>query len=803
MKTIICPSYLKNDFINQLLYKKNFITDTLIVPIEALYETANQSEYTIFLNAFKLLNSLKDELSVYKEMVKYPAFTQEMVDFAKDVILYDIDINTLKTNTAQRKELKIIISNLVNLPFNQHKIKNTVIPEDIEAVNYFVNSPFEYSLLKNHKLIPVNAIQNPSIKVKHALNKREEIEAIAQDLIKYNKVFRATIICTDINSQLPLINQVFKRYNIPIKNLNTKVLSSTVIKFLTYAKFALNKTEENLLDLVSIYKNINTSELNDYIKRYITDANQLIDNPMLGLQLNEDLPVLINSQDILKDSYNLLVKRMEAAEKNTINKIREIIESTYNLIEDNSHIETILYLISQIKETNKEIIEEGVTVTSLTKPVFNNDYVYVLGCTSKLYPGFKAKEGIFDEKYIENTGYPTLSSRHQLYFDNFKWIENSANKEIIYSYHRSDLNGKPVEGAYELEAFGLPKKWDLISIENHINTIHSLSEDTSKKLFIKNNKIYGSISSFENYYQCPYKYFISSGLKIKEEKKHEIRSDTIGNIVHKLMQQVVSSDNKSYYNINLEPFISSLKKDLLNEFPKQNIFINLLFNNIRENFLLNFKYFKEMEINNSFKPIQTEYIFSNYHITENVVINGLIDRIDTAYDLLRVIDYKSGQKELKFDLIAKGLSLQLITYLIVASHIFSKKPTQAFYFNFKNSLEKRALPRNEDYATFIKSKRLNGIIFNLEDLTKEEELYYKTGTNIKKLVSYQEIEEGIKSVYDNIYQNLLKGNIDTLPSSEGKPCEFCEYKSICRFNKDEIKLEKIFKIVEGKENEME
>jgi len=86
MKTIICPNYLKNDLINKLLIENNtnYLINTKIVPFNVFINYTNKySNELLLLKAFKILQNIKEGLDLYKNMVQYPAFIEEIVILLK------------------------------------------------------------------------------------------------------------------------------------------------------------------------------------------------------------------------------------------------------------------------------------------------------------------------------------------------------------------------------------------------------------------------------------------------------------------------------------------------------------------------------------------------------------------------------------------------------------------------------------------------------------------------------------------------------------------------------------------------
>ena len=818
MKTIICPNYLKNDLINKLLIENNtnYLINTKIVPFNVFINYTNKySNELLLLKAFKILQNIKEGLDLYKNMVQYPAFIEEIVNFTKELITYNIDIDTLPSKTTQEIELKKIIKSIIDLPFNEKYLSTYKIEkvDNLFIVDYFTNNSFEYKTIKKlidngAKLIKLSDIKDSNKKVKFALNNREEIESIAQDICINENALDSIIVVNNPDNQIPVIKQVFKRYNIPIQNMKYKIKSRTAYDFITISNFIINKDYETLISFLSLF-NIK-KETMDYIEKYINKPKEILEIPDEDLSHIKDnikeILTIDKYNDMLLYAYNLL---KDNGEPSSLKNIRSIIESTYNFINTKEELEVILYLINKLETTVDDSINQGVLITTINKPVFNKSYTYVVGCSSKLYPGFKTLKGMFDEKYVSNINYPTLEERNNQYFNQFSWLENSSNN-IIYSYHISDLSGKPIEGSFELEKYGKAIRWNLISVDNLERNKHYLSNETAQKLFFKNNSLYGSVSSFEQFYSCPYKYFVNYGLKIKENREDTVDQLTSGNIVHNFMDIIVKKYNKDYINIldeEIDEILNDLKSDLLLKYPKEVLLINQLFINIKDSIKTNFIYLKEMELDTSFKPAYSEFKFDEYSINNGeVIIKGSIDRVDIAYDLLRIIDYKTGNISLNNNQICTGEKLQLITYLIVATDLLNKKPMGVYYNSFKTQTSDYKIDINLQ-DEFIKKNRLLGMIFN-EDTTSLSSNLNKFYHNINppknhnsNFYIYETFKDGFNKIYKNIYEKLQEGFIDTLPTENS--CTYCPYKSICKYPGKACILEPVFNLEKGDNDEVE
>jgi len=188
-----------------------------------------------------------------------------------------------------------------------------------------------------------------------------------------------------------------------------------------------------------------------------------------------------------------------------------------------------------------------------------------------------------------------------------------------------------------------------------------------------------------------------------------------------------------------------------------------------------------------------------------IALRGRIDRID-RYDspeavYLRVIDYKSSQQTLDAARTWWGLQLQLLLYLDVCTHaIPGAKPAGAFYFYVADPL----VESDTDAAGIVESKlrdlfQLRGItLSDVEIVSAMDEgeipcvlppLYLKSGELKKTAKALDEQQFAAllhhsREVAVELADRLFGGETDIAPSREQSrtSCDFCDYRSICHFD---------------------
>lgn len=188
-----------------------------------------------------------------------------------------------------------------------------------------------------------------------------------------------------------------------------------------------------------------------------------------------------------------------------------------------------------------------------------------------------------------------------------------------------------------------------------------------------------------------------------------------------------------------------------------------------------------------------------------IALRGRIDRID-RYDspqavYLRVIDYKSSQQTLDAARTWWGLQLQLLLYLDVCTQaIPGAKPAGAFYFYVADPL----VESETDAAEVVQGKlrevlQLRGItLSDVEIVTAMDggdvpcvlpPLYLKSGELKKTARALDEQQFAAllghaREVATELAQRLFDGDTDISPMREQSrtSCDFCDYRAICHFD---------------------
>ena len=192
---------------------------------------------------------------------------------------------------------------------------------------------------------------------------------------------------------------------------------------------------------------------------------------------------------------------------------------------------------------------------------------------------------------------------------------------------------------------------------------------------------------------------------------------------------------------------------------------------------------------------------------QKVLLSGKIDRIDVAETsegkFIRIIDYKSYSKEMKLFNVYSGLEVQLITYMDAVDEL-ETMPGGMLYLKLDNPMIKTSKDMSEEDIEdeIRKSLRMNGMIVantrlikamdtgmtdesqNLNLKVKNEK--YTGKTYVPSEEEFEKLRFHVRKTLREICEEIVKGNIKNQPTKCGgkTPCAYCDYKVICRFDRN-------------------
>ena len=347
-----------------------------------------------------------------------------------------------------------------------------------------------------------------------------------------------------------------------------------------------------------------------------------------------------------------------------------------------------------------------------------------------------------------------------------------------------------------------------------------------------------SPSSFEKYVKCPFSYYCSSVLHLREPKNTDIKANDIGTFIHFVIEKLIKvsiptneeegfADDKTIVkntDMAVDEYIHRVFPQYLIENPK----MKHLYSRLRTLSILLVKNIIDEFSHSDFRPVFFELptngtgrnptpLFFKLSDGTDISFSGKIDRVDLYKHgddvYVRVVDYKTGTKQFSINDISHGVNLQMLLYLFSLCRSNSSKFRQSIgVAPGKNSLPAGimylsanvAMVEVDDYMEISdvmknasKGVERTGILLNNEDIlhamNKELDRNFimnisknkdgvLTGNALTGTDGFSGIYKQLEAVIVKFATELYSGLADARPLKYGKtiPCTYCEAKSICR-----------------------
>ncbi|MCR4830174.1 MAG: exodeoxyribonuclease V subunit gamma [Pseudobutyrivibrio sp.] len=348
--------------------------------------------------------------------------------------------------------------------------------------------------------------------------------------------------------------------------------------------------------------------------------------------------------------------------------------------------------------------------------------------------------------------------------------------------------------------------------------------------------ITGSVSRFELFNECSYKYFLTYIMGLKEREEFELSSIDMGNFYHQAIQfysQSIKDDGKSfktvsetereqYIDVAISKTLEGMAKVATLEDSTQRYIVDTMKNTLRhtveiitiqvERGEFEPELFEE-DIVSTIKAVDSDEVIAN--------LKGKVDRIDlTDADdkAVRIIDYKSSNHKLELNECYYGLSMQLPIYMGVVLDKLKDKypnatlhPSAMLYYEMANKYLKASSAKFVDEEERVKLSKMEGLLSSDkadlfandstvgegEGLSKNSSIIpygIKTGgdlTAATNAVSREDMQTVIDYAFlsaSKTAQEIIDGHFEPSPARYGTTidaCKFCKYQSVCHFNENE------------------
>lgn len=651
---------------------------------------------------------------------------------SNDLVIVPADENLLPSllNTIPPSDANItmglplsqtLFGKFYQLVLNMHLNRERMLKQSKRSANGFYHK--DIIALLSHPIIQKTAEQFKDIDLSKAINHFKK-----QNIIYAN---------TTHIGKLESINEEFVNYIAPLFTLE----SNPVLLVQLFSKF--NHTIQNLLDQ-SKEKN-----LIDYFNRLSIDHFQVIfeflENLLPKYQISQGIDFLINLYQSKISEYNT------------------------SFIGDAIHGPQIMGLL----ETR----------------LLDFDTVIMLSVNEGMLPAGKSSNSLLPFDLRRHFKLHSHIQKDAVYAYHFFRILQRA--KTIYLIYNSDLK----DGKSEKSRFLRQLIYDIVPECPNIeisDTFLNIAPGTfvKKEIFIKKSELVLeqmksiqriSPTALSTYILCPLRFYFKYVARIKEADEITENADDaiLGTVIHEVLKKIYEQFPKKQ-KINLDQFEKVIKQDIDilifeafenikdQKITRENLKVgkNRLAFEVIKNYLQDFlkkeaKLIKENElIPLGFEQKANIKIKLQSTIKENIELYGVIDRIDSLNEELRILDYKSGkveQRELKFSEMSElfmepklAKSLQLMCY----SLLFSEQ--------------------SEEYQEIIKE---NGFIPGIISFKSQDVLNYclYNGNNVIKANDIADFKNALSQFVSAIFNP----EIGFLPTGDEVNCEYCPYKAIC------------------------
>lgn len=371
----------------------------------------------------------------------------------------------------------------------------------------------------------------------------------------------------------------------------------------------------------------------------------------------------------------------------------------------------------------------------------------------------------------------------------------------------------------------------------------SLSKEATEQLY--SNELRASISRIESFYNCAFQHYARYGLRLEERVRYELKPLDLGNLFHDALEFVherVKQQRLDWRQLTMAQ-VEQLATEALEHLAPHFVH-RLLYSSSRYAYIYR-KLTQIIEqtahairLQASRSSFETKLVEASFGIEgeqdamppitidlgegHQMLIRGRIDRVDRAEidgeTYVRIIDYKSSDRELAFDDVYYGLSLQMVTYLDAlvtnATTWNSGKPVHPagmFYFHVHNPMLKgEELKEEVMYGTdWLKQYKLSGYAIDDVAIVEQMDEGVSKGSDVlpvrlkkdgsfyaySKVIGLEEMDilrQFSRKKHEEAGRAIFEGvtTVEPTQKEERLPCTFCNYRAICQFDPTDAASEK-------------
>lgn len=421
-----------------------------------------------------------------------------------------------------------------------------------------------------------------------------------------------------------------------------------------------------------------------------------------------------------------------------------------------------------------------------------------ISSTATLADGSESQPAAFVGLIENNLGCVKVKEPAPLNENNLPETKESAFSEFCRRVNAEKSEGEILQNALESEDI----KLRINSATADFTAANaSLEVQTARKLF--GDKLFMSPTAFEGYNGCHFKYFCRYGIGIQKLTPAEFNPAQTGTVVHYVLQRVVEEYGKTISEFSeeriaeetdrfTEEYLSSIEGYKSIETKGMKYQVHLIKKTLRYVIGRIAAEFSQSE----FEPVHCELKFSDKDgdipairiKTEGgeIILSGVVDRVDKWNGYIRIVDYKTGERNFKLPDILYGQNMQMILYLYALKNNekFGGRAAGVFYMKARHKKQSKPadrrmsgiLPYDKDLAQAM-DKQLKGEFIPKYSESKQPESYILE-EDFDKIFRY--VNTKLQSTAKGIFSGVIYAQpVDSL---DGKACDYCDFAAVCRIS---------------------
>lgn len=342
-----------------------------------------------------------------------------------------------------------------------------------------------------------------------------------------------------------------------------------------------------------------------------------------------------------------------------------------------------------------------------------------------------------------------------------------------------------------------------------------------------------SVTRLETYAACAYRHFLQYGLSLQEREEFSFETVDMGNVYHAVLEQFAGKLAENHYTWFDFPqeFGERAVREALETYAAT-YGDTVLYSSARNEYAITrmgriltrtvFALQKQLR-KGSFQPDAYELSFHSADNLDSIKVSlseaekmrlqGRIDRIDVSEDrehvYVKVIDYKSGDKQFDLAALYYGLQLQLVVYMNAAMELEAKKhpdksivPAAMLYYHIDDPSVETAVELTDEEIDeqLMKQLRMHGVVNSdpyivekldgeMEDksdvipVERKKDGTFSARSSVLNEEDLQTVSDYVSKKIAEIGREILDGTISLNPYEKGNEdaCTWCAYRKVCGF----------------------